>query len=532
MIPPMERSGRSGRAATGGLLALATALLLALAAPAASAAERFPQGFLWGTASAGFQSEPGGDPAMVDRKSDWWRFVTDPGLIAGGVVSGDRLADGPGFLNRWRGDLRLARQRTGSNAIRLGVEWSRIFPRSTARVKTGRRIDRGELRRLDRLANRRAVLRYRRILRGAQARGMEVMLTLNHFTLPLWVHDPLEVRAAFAGRGADDPVPEGIRRAGWLDRSIVREFRKYSAYVAWKLGRHVDLYATLNEPLVTVSQGFVSIPGVTGTKAPAVLSYPAALQALRIMGRANAAAYDAVKARARRARVGFVHNMLAFRPADPGSPADVASTANAEAIFNRAWPDIAVRGIYDRNANGVVDPGERRPRLAHKADFFGLNHYSPARVSSLGGPITPTVPLFDFVPSVTYSGTGNPGGPPCPTRCTDFGWEIDPAGFRQVIELADSYRLPVYVTENGIDDPEDDDRPGYLRSYLGAMHDAIAAGSDVRGYFYWSLLDNFEWAEGFDAKFGLFGYEPATLKRNERGSAALFRKIARRNALP
>jgi len=361
---------------------------------------------------------------------------------------------------------------------------------------------------------------------------MRVLLTLNHFTLPIWIHDPLAVRRAFAGVGSADPVPAGLRRAGWLSRSTVSEFRKYAAFAAWKFGRNVRLWATLNEPLVTVSQGFVSIPGVTGVKAPAVLSYPAALRALENLGLANAAAYDAIKATDRHARVGFVHNMVAWRPNDPSSAADVEAARHADQIFNRAWLDLALRGIYDIDADGAVDPGERRPGLAGKADFVGVNHYSPGRATALGAPVSPVVPLFDFVPAVTYRGTGNPGGPPCPSTCTDFGWEIDPAGFRQVVEEAAAYGRPVYVTENGIDDREDDQRAGYLRGYLGALHDAIAAGADVRGYFHWSLLDNYEWAEGFAAHFGLYAFNPRTLARSERPSARLFRRIARANALP
>ncbi|HEU4656596.1 MAG TPA: glycoside hydrolase family 1 protein [Capillimicrobium sp.] len=516
----------------GAAIAAALVALLVIAAPA-GARDAFPRGFLWGTASAGFQAEAGGSPSHADRRSDWWAFTTDPGLIRSGVVSGDRVTGGPGFWRAWRGDLDRARHEAGSNAIRLGLEWSRIFPRSTAGVRTGSRIDLGDLRRLDRLADQGALGHYRRILRGAHRRGMQVMLTLNHYTLPLWVHDPIAVRAAFAGRGPDDPVPASLRRAGWLDPATVREFRKYAAYAAWKLGDDVDLWATLNEPLITVSQGFVSIPGVTGVKAPAVLSYPAALRAVEQLGLANAAAYDAIKAVDRRARVGFVHNMIAWRPADPSSPADVEATAHADRIFNRAWLDLAIRGVYDVDADGVVDPGERRPALAGKADFVGVNHYSPGRVTALGRSVSTTVPLFDFAPAVTYRGTGNPAGPPCPTTCSDFGWEIDPSGLRDVVEEAAAYGLPVYVTENGIDDPEDDQRPAYVRGYLGALHDAIAAGADVRGYFHWSLVDNYEWAEGFRARFGLYGYDPDTLERTpRRASIRLLRRAATANALP
>ena len=109
--------------------------VLAVAAPAA-AAERFPRDFLWGTAVAGFQVEAGGTPAHADRRSDWWAFTHAPELIRDGVVSGDRVEEGPGFWRTWRGDLDRARQDLGNNAVRLGIEWSRIFPRSTAGVLT------------------------------------------------------------------------------------------------------------------------------------------------------------------------------------------------------------------------------------------------------------------------------------------------------------------------------------------------------------------------------------------------------------
>lgn len=503
---------------------------LALASPAA--ARPFPKRFLWGTASSGFQTEAGGRPAHVDRRSDWYQFATDPGLIAAGAVSGDRLADGPGFLNAWRGDLSRARRDLGGNAIRLGIEWSRIFPRSTAKVETGRHVSIAELRRLDALADRSAVRRYRRILAGARERGLRVMLTLNHFTLPIWVDDPARVRAAFSGRGPDEPVPAGLRRAGWLNRSTIAEFRKFAAYAAWKLGGRVGLWATLNEPLVTVSQGFVSIPGVTGVKAPGVLSYAAALRVIENLGLANAAAYDAIHAHDRHARVGVVHNMVDWRPYDPASAADSVAAGHADQILNRAFLEIVVNGWYDSDIDGVEDPGEARPKLRDKADFIGVNHYSPGRAQALGAPVSSRIPLFDFVPHVTYAGHGNPGGEPCPTVCSDFGWEIDPAGLRHVLDEAAAYGKPLYVTENGIDDGEDDQRRGYLRGYLGALRGAIAAGDDVRGYFYWSLVDNFEWAEGYAPRFGLYSYDPGSLRRTLRPSAGLLRRVARSGRIP
>jgi beta-glucosidase/6-phospho-beta-glucosidase/beta-galactosidase len=509
-------------------------VFLSLAAPAAAqeqSVESFPKDFLWGTATAGFQVEAGGKPSLRFTQSDWDFFTHDRQLIDDGVVSGDFAERGPGFLHTWPEDLDRARDELHSNAIRLGIEWGRIFPRSTAGVKAGGEVAMEELHLLNRRADQKAVARYRQILRGAQKRGLRVMLTLNHYVLPSWIHDPLGVRKAFAGVGADDDLPKGLRRAGWLDKSTVTEFRKYAAYAAWKFGKYVDLWATLNEPLVQASQAYVSIPGVTGVKAPAILNYAAAIEAIKRMALGNAAAYDAIRARDKGSKVGFVHNLLDWRPADPSKPEDVDAAKHADQIYNRLFPDAVVRGLYDLNANGVVDAGESRKSLRGKADFIGVNHYSPARAAALGAPVTKRLELFDFVPSTTYRGHGAPEGPPCPTTCSDFGWEIDPAGMRNVLNEAAGWKLPLYVTENGIDDPEDDQRPDYLYRYLQAVHQAIGDGVDVRGYFHWSLVDNYEWAEGFTPKFGLYAFDRKTLKRTMRPSARLFGEIAKANAL-
>jgi beta-galactosidase len=514
---------------------LVAALALVLtASSSASGADRFPRGFLWGTATSGFQVEAGGAPPHADRRSDWWAFSHDPELIGAGLVSGDRVERGAGQWNVWRRDLALASGQLHNNAIRVGVEWSRIFPRSTERVKLGRggKVTRAQLRRLDALANRRAVRHYRRVLRAAQARGLQTMLTLHHFTLPIWLHDPAGVRSVFEGRGADDPLPSGLGRAGWVNRSTVGEFRKFAAYAAWKLGARVDLWATLNEPLVQVSQGLTSIPGVTGLKAPGILSFTAAAAAVQNLALGNAAAYDAISSVRPDSQVGFVHNLADWRPTNPASAADRRGARHAEYVLSRLFLNAVVRGVYDKNANGEVDPGERRRRLAGRADFIGVNYYSPAYAAALPAPVSTRVPLFDFAPTVAYRGTGNPGGPPCPSTCTEFGWVIDPSGLRNVLNLAASYELPIYVTENGIDDADDSERRSYLVGHLRAVRAAIAGGAKVRGYFHWSLVDNFEWAEGFRAHFGLYRFDPDTLARRARPSARLYGRIAQRNALP
>ncbi len=440
-------------------------------------------------------------------------------------MSGDRVERGPGHWRLYERDARLARRRLGANAFRFSIDWSRIFPRSTAGASTPRE--------LDDLANQAAARRYGSELRAIRRRGMTPVLTLNHFTLPSWLHDPIEVRDAFAGVGPDDPPP-AVKRGGWLNRSTVREFGKFAAWAAWRYRRMVRLWVTVNEPMVVAVSGYVNVPGAfAGWFPPGVYSFPGAIRVVRNLAKANAVAYDAVHRHDPRAQVGPVHNMVAFTPSDPGSALDRRGASHADYIFNRLYLNAVVRGFDDRDVDGVVDPGERRADLRGRADFIGLNYYFRSRVTGLAAPASATIPLFDFLPTTAYAHPQNPTAPPCPTTCTDFGWEIYPEGFRRVLAITGRYGKPVYVTENGLADADDDLRARYLVDHLRQMRAAMRAGeADVRGYFAWSLVDNFEWAAGYYPRFGFFGYDPRTLERTERPSARVFRRIARSGNLP
>ena len=313
---------------------LTFALLLAF--PGASQARDFPEGFLWGPATSAFQTEAGGRPAHSDKRSDWWVWSHDAGNVAAGRVSGDRVERGPGNWRLYRRDARLARRRLGSNAFRFSIEWSRLFPRSTVGARTPRQ--------LDGLANKAAVRHYAAELRSLRRLGLEPVVTLHHFTTPSWLHDPLAVRAAFAGVGPDDPPPN-VTRGGWLNQRTVTEFGKFAAWAAWKFGKQVDLWVTVNEPMVVAVNGYVNIPGTFASWfPPGVFSFSGAIAAVRNLAKANAVAYDAVHRFDRRARVGPVHNMIAFTPADPASPTDRAGADHADYIFNRLYLDAVVKG--------------------------------------------------------------------------------------------------------------------------------------------------------------------------------------------
>ena len=360
-------------------------------APSAGAAKKFPEGFLWGTAIAGFQAEAG-KGRHTDPNSDWFGWTHDPANIADGTVSGDQPENGPGHWQRFRRDLDLVANDLHNDAFRFSVEWPRIFPRLD-RGRRRRRQDRQARtsKRLDRRANQRAVKHYGKVLRAAEDRGVTPFVTLHHWTIPSWLHDPIATRDALAAQGPNDPLPP-LAAGGWLDPATVDEFAKYAAYVGWKLGDDADYWNTLNEPLVQVTNGFVNVPGlVEAYWPPGAFSFTGAIEALVNLERANTVAYDALKrfdARdadgdGRDSRVGPVMNMVAFTPADPSSAADQTATEHADYLFNRLFLEGVVRGDVDANGDGTIQPSEDATHK-RKADFVGLNYYFRGRVTAAG----------------------------------------------------------------------------------------------------------------------------------------------------
>jgi beta-glucosidase/6-phospho-beta-glucosidase/beta-galactosidase len=524
------------------IIAVLALLLLAPAPPAAAGIEKpFPPGFLWGTAISGFQSDMGVG-APNDPGTDWWVWVRDATNVASGRVSGDLPEAGPGFHDLYPNDARLARDRLRNNALRFGIEWSRIFPNSTNGVDISGGITPAVLAALDALADQSAVGHYRAVLTALRERHLEPMVTLNHFSLPLWLHEPIAVRDAFAAVDPfDGDVPGGLTRAGWLDPAIVDEFAKFSAYAAVKFGDLVDLWCTLNEPVVVLVSGFINFPGIGGNFPPGVFNFAAVLGAVPQLVAAHARGYDALHsfdttdADGDGAEVvaGVVHNMVAFHPANPAAPTHVAGAVHADYLYNRLLLKAVATGAFDANFDGdTTDPGEQRPDLAGRSDFIGVNYYLRSTVVGLGVAVTPRIPLFDFLPTFGYRTPENPTAPLCPTVCTDFGWEIYPMGLREVLTFVGTLGRPVYITENGLADILDALRAKYIVDHLSTLHDVIADGvADVRGYFHWSLTDNFEWSSGYYPRFGLFGYDPASGARSLRRGAWPYRRIAFRNGI-
>ena len=487
----------------------------------------FPADFHWGVAHAGFQAE-GGPGSPVDPNSDWYRWVHDPINQLLGLTHGVP-ENGPGTYVSYDTDARLAHDDLGMNTFRMSIEWSRIFPNSTALVDIsdeGGTVSLADLQALDQLADQDEVAHYRAVFASLRAHGLDPLVTVNHFTLPTWVHDPITARP-LVQLGLPAPA------AGWLTPTTPAEFEKFAAYVAWKYGDQVDDWATLNEPFSPILTEFFAIPGLVPAWPPGVIRPDLASTFLVNEAKGHVAAYDAIHLWDNvvatpgnpAAFVGFTNNMIPARPADPVNSLDVQAAAAWNSFYDGWFPNAVIDGWVDANFDGVKTPNEVYDQFKGKADWMGVQYYGSQPMKGFG--VAP-IPGFPFLRGLPVRCT------PSPT-CSDFNQPTDPGGFREVLELAASYGTPLWVTENGIADAGDSKRPPYLVNHIAVVQDMVAHDTDILGYTYWSFVDNLEWAEGYDLQFGLYGSDPTTpeLERTPKpASISAISQITKANELP
>jgi len=442
--------------------------------------------------------------------SDWVLWLHDQENIVSGLVSGDFPENGPGYWHLYRQDHDIA-ERLGMDAMWITIEWARIFPRPTTDVVVpidrdsegikGVYIDVEHIEKLRSYADRDALRRYREIIEDWKSRGGMVIVNLFHWSLPIWLHDPIKVRKL------------GIDRApaGWVDEETVVEYTKFAGFVAHELGDVVDMWYTMNEPNVVASLGYIQIQ--SGFP-PGYLDIDCYRRVVKHLAEAHARGYEAVKLFSKKP-IGIVESIASWIPLGEGD-----RDAAEKGFRYNLWPiEVAVNGYID---------GVYRDDLKGHLDWIGLNYYTRNVVVSdpraLQG--------FRILPGYGYGCT--PRGISMDGRpCSDFGWEIYPEGIYDVLKkLWDRYRLPIYVTENGVADAVDTLRPHFIVSHLYQIHRAKSEGVDVRGYFHWNLIDNLEWAQGYRMRFGLVHVDFETKKRYLRPSALLFREIASRKEIP
>lgn len=438
----------------------------------------FPQDFLWGAATSAYQVE-GSPLADGAGPSNWHVFAHTPGRTENGETA-DTACD---HYRLWRSDIAVMRE-LELQAYRFSIAWSRVLPQGTGTV------------------NARGLDFYERLVDGLLAAGIQPLPTLFHWDLPVALDE----------------------RGGWRNRDSCDWFAEYAAAVFRRLGDRVQRWSTLNEPWVVVDAGYVH-----GVHAPGLCDLAAAPHAAHNLLRAHGQAVRCFRASCR-GQIGIVVNL---EPKDPasGSPADLAAARRADAYMNRQYLDPLLLGRYPAEmpeifgAHWPAFPAEDFPLIGEAVDFIGLNYYT--RSVTRHDPTAPPV----FASPVSQPGTAT----------TELGWEVHPQSLRRVLLwLKDRYGdFPIFITENGaaFADPEPDAdgkvadcaRVDYLRRHILAVRDAVAAGVDVRGYFAWSLLDNFEWACGFGKRFGLVQVDFATQRRTLKDSARFYRETIRSN---
>ncbi len=442
--------------------------------PAIAEDNAFPADFVWGASTASYQIE-GAVDADGRGKSIWDIFCHTPGRVKGGDT-GDVACD---HYHRWPEDVEWL-QRSGFSAYRFSTAWPRILPTGTGAV---------EARGLD---------FYDRLVDGLLTRGVAPWLCLYHWDLPQALQD----------------------QGGWLQRDIADKFADYARVVAKRLGDRVRHWAMFNEANVHALFGH----GI-GSHAPGLTGLANMLAAIHHQNLAQGRALQALRAEHSQLRLGTVINVQPARPSSDRA-ADRRAAERFDAFWNGAVLDPLFKGVYPAAIAADFAPLVASGDLAtikQPMDFFGLNYYAPMYVA-------------DAPQSLLGASFG---AVPAGTRFTGFGWPIDPSGLTDALtRLHERYGNPeIYVTENGAcyDDPvapdgtvHDDDRVAYLRDHLGAARRALADGVNLRGYFVWSLIDNFEWAEGYSRRFGIIHVDFASLKRTPKTSFAFLADIARR----
>jgi beta-glucosidase len=459
----------------------------------------FPDGFVWGAATAAYQIE--GAVTQEGRGPSIWDTFSH---TAGRTFHGDTGDVACDHFNHLDEDLDLIRG-LGLGAYRFSVAWPRVQP-------DGKTV------------NRRGLDFYSRLVDGLLERGAQPALTLYHWDLPQALQD----------------------RGGWQSRETTDRFAEYADLVAAELGDRVRMWITLNEPWVASWIGY----GI-GRHAPGIANLKAAAHAHHHLLLAHGKAVTALRQRLDAdAQIGISLSMMTIRPASD-HPDDVRAAGVVDAQFNLSCADAVLKGTYPDNLgifsevwaapDGPCRPGDMDV-VSQPIDFLGVNTYharivaAPARLDAAR-----EARLIGAYDADNAFGMDCVDVLPVGAPTTATGWPINPDGMTELLRrLHDRYRIPVYITENGaayhdypapdgaVRDPE---RVEYLQSHLGAVHAAIKAGADVRGYFAWSLLDNLEWSAGYSKRFGLVYVDYPTSKRTPKDSYGVYRRIIAANGL-
>lgn len=422
----------------------------------------FPEGFIWGTATAAHQIEGG------NRNSNWGEWERLPGKIRDGSDAGTAV-DG---WNRARDDIRLMKE-LGVGSYRFSVAWNRIEPEPG-------RFDEAALR------------HYSDLIDALRENGIEPMITLHHFTHPDW----------FERLGAFEKE-ENIGR-----------FVDFSKVVFARYRDRVRYWVTINEPNVFVTSGYF-----TGVFPPGKQDPRLAADVMKNLLKAHASVYRELKSieggRTPKSEIGLATSIFHFEPARRWHLGDWAIARISSNTFNESVLGFFRDGTMRFTVPFEADLHYEDPKAPETLDFIGLNYYSHYAYRFDLDFRKATLPL-----------------PVEGEEMTDMPYTVYTEGIYRAIGDVATLGKPVIITENGISDARDDRRERYIRQSLYAVSKAIREGRDVRGYYYWTLLDNFEWAEGYSPKFGLVAVDRQSMLRTPKASYYWYAEVMRRNAVP
>jgi beta-glucosidase len=450
----------------------------------------FPAGFVWGAATAAFQIE---GSTTVDGRSEsiWDAFCRRPGA----VVAGDTGEPGADHYRQFERDVALMAE-LGLGAYRFSIAWPRVRPDGAEPNAAGLDF-------------------YERLVDCLLDNGISPWATFYHWDLPQALEE----------------------RGGWASRDTAFRFADYVRTVLDRLGDRVPVWTTLNEPWCAAFLGYAS-----GIHAPGRTEPAAAVAAVHHLLLAHGLGLAAIRERSPSADAGITLNLFPVDPADPGSESDVDAARRIDGLQNRIFLDPVLCGEYpadvlaDLAPYGLADQVRDGDLAVISApiDLLGVNYY---RAHTVAGSETPATGPSEWVgaETVQFRSSGLPR--------TDSGWEVQPPGLVDVlVRLHEDYpRIPLHITENGAAyrdtvDPDgqirDHQRIAFLDAHLRAAHAAIVHGVDLRGYFYWSLLDNFEWAEGYAKRFGIIHVDFASQRRTPKQSAHWYAHVIAHNSLP
>ncbi|MCK5319982.1 glycoside hydrolase family 1 protein [Candidatus Parcubacteria bacterium] len=398
---------------------------------------KFPNGFLWGTATSAYQVEGG----ITNDWSEWEAKRAKSKKFKNKKLNPDDYICGKACdsYNRYEEDFDLAKS-LNTNAVRLGIEWARIEPKKGVwDVKE--------------------IKHYAQVLAVAKKRGLKTVVTLWHWTSPLWI----------------------AKAGGWANKETITRYLRYVDLIVNELGGNIDYWVTLNEPNL-----FTFFSYITGKFPPEKHNIFKANKVMNNLVKAHNNAYDKIHEYFPNAKAGITGLYNYIEPAHKWNFVELFLAKFIHKIWNKNMLDKTIKN----------------------SDFIGCNYYFHDRI-------------------VWY--------PPFKKNLNklvhDKGWEIYPEGMYHILKFLQKYKKPIYILENGLADRGDKLRKQFIKDHLFYVHKAIKTGADVRGYFHWSLLDNFEWAEGYAPKFGLFTVDRKTFERKARPSAKFYGEICKTNSI-